>query len=318
MGKVGSKLNDITNANANVTGYNPEFDYRSKNLRRLKEAFKALKASLAKAMSNMESTPQHLKEVGNGYSGVAAFLNYSAGGGSATRRDSTGIEMTGSTPNVKAAAAGESGAATPVAPPPARVDRELATESLQASKRFCEAMEALSTRVYPKYGPTMLSKVISEVDNMIALNARVMSQGKATADCMSKYVNARKSAAARERTISKKGKDVTADETHTRLVNDRDTKERVYQRELARFDDQYDDMMAETQKFAAESTEVFLDSVVGYYREVVETIDYTDTPARSKTRSRSVPHNGDLMGGESHEPMSNGLGGSPKPSVKTV
>lgn len=305
MGKAGSKISNITHSTANTKDFNPEFDYRTANLKKLKDAYKSLKDSLSKAMANMEGTPQRMKEVGGGYSAVAACLNYGGGGGSTSRRNSAGD------PNAVSA----NDASSPNAP--ARLDRELADESFQASKKFCEAMETLSTGVYPKYRGTLQGKVMNEVDNMIALNARTIAQGKKTGDAMSKYITARKAVVTKEKAGAKKGTDMALDKTYGKLVADRDTKEKIYQTELEHFDDQYETMMGEAQKFAAESTEIFLDSVVGYFREMVETIDYTETPTRSKTRGRSLG-NGDLQHDESREPTYAASNSSPEVPVKTV
>lgn len=314
MGKAGSKITNITNSNANIKDFNPEFDYRTKNLKKLKDAYKMLKDSLAKSMANMEGTPQRLKEVGGGYSAVAACLNYGGGGGSASRRGSAADPNTVSVNDVSASngnfAAGGS--------PPARLDRELADESFQASKKFCEAMETLSTGVYPKYRGTLQAKVMHEVDSMLERNASTSAQGKKTADAMSKYVAARKAVTASEKAGTKKGTDLSLDKVYTKQVADRDTKEKIYQTELQNFDDQYETLMAEAQKFAAESTEVFLDCVVGYFREMVETIDYTETPTRSKTRNRSLGNCGDLQRDESREPTYAASLHAPEAPVKSV
>lgn len=323
MGNASTKLNEITNSGANIKDFNPEFDYRTKNLKRLRDAYKSLKDTLAKAMSNMEGTPQRLEEVGGGYSAVTACLNYGGGGGSATRRDMNNNNSGDAAQMNEASGANydneNNGGASP-RQPPARMDRELADESFQASKRFCEAMQTLSHTVYPKYRATLQSKVMSEVDRMIATNQRVAAQSKKTAESMSKYVAAKKTVAAREKANAKKGKDLTQDQAYMRQVSDRDTKEKLYQTDLQNFDDQYEDMMAEAQQFAADSTETFLDAVVGYFREMVETIDYTETPARSRTRARSANPNAndDFAHEESHEPTQNGSSPRPEPAVKTV
>ncbi|KPA83934.1 hypothetical protein ABB37_02093 [Leptomonas pyrrhocoris] len=303
MGTVGSKISSAVKPSASIADVNPELDYRLKNLKRLKDALKLLKDNLAKAMTNMEGTPQRLKEVGGGYSAVTACMSYSGGGGvSGTRRAMTGADTSPYGSNeVSTVAVRQDDASDPVtapaaAPASARMDRDLAAEALSASKKFCDAMEALSTKVYPKYSTTLQRKGMDEVNKLIALQARVATQGKKTVDCMFRRESARKMVAAREKANSKKGKDLMMDEKHSTLVSNRDSKERIYQTELEEFDGQYEDLMAQTQKFAAESTEVFLDTVVEYYREIAETIDYIDTPTRSRTRSRSAPANVDSTG----------------------
>lgn len=322
MGNASAKLNEMTSGNANIKDFNPEFDYRTKNLKRMRDAYKTLKDSMAKAMSNMEGTPQRLEEVGGGYAAVAACLNYGGGGGSATRRDRSAAPADASASNNNASGANggeENGGSSSPRQQRACMDRELADESHQASKRFCEAMQTLSLNVYPKYRATLQTKVMAEVDRMISVNQTVVAQSKKTSDSMSKYVAARQMVAAREKGNAKKGKDLTQDQSYNRIVSDRDTKEKLYQTELQNFDEQYEDYMAEAQQFASDSTEVFLDTVVGYFRDMVETIDYTDTPARSKTRGRSAnPNNDDFAQEPSHEPTHHEESPRPEPATKRV
>lgn len=319
MGKGNSKLS--LNFNGAPKDFNPEFEYRVKNLRKMKDAYKTLRNNLVTAMTNLEKTPQRLKEVGTGYTAVTACLNYSGGGGSASRRgtDATAEAMNNASGVMYMDSVVKPTANGCAASPPARMDRDLADEAFQASKKFCTAMETLSTSVYPKYRNILQTKVLTELDNMITLNERVMAQSKKTSDAMSKYANARNNVSAREKASAKKGKNLAVDPTYTKLVADRDAKDRAYNIELDAFDDQYENMMAEGQRFAEASTEVFLDSVVGYFHDIVETIDYTDMSSHSRTRGCSLGNNnGELRPEDWHEPTYNGSSTSPDAPVKTI
>lgn len=288
MGKSGSKMSLGGNNKAEIKKINPEFEYRTENLKRVKTAFKALKKSLGDVMSDMENTPIRLKAVGNGYSNLGACLNHSGGGGAAAREEPEGD---GDAP----------------ATSPSKMNRELADESYRASQKFCDTMETIRTNTCPKFRGALQEKIANEIDGLIAMTERAIAQGKETGISLQKYSAAVKVVGNKEKQLAKKGTDVNTNTGYLKAVNDRDAKEKTYKADLRTFDTQYEDLMADSQSFAESTTEVFLETTVGYYQEVVMTLDYTETPQRSRTRSRPNRQNNNNNensngGEESHEP----------------
>lgn len=282
---MGNKLSNITVSKADGKDINPEFEYRYETLKKLRESNKSLKKSVTAALTNMDSTPKCLREVGAGYAGMTACLSHGGTGGSTSRRQS------------RADGADQGGSKT-------KIDRDLADESYQMSQNFCNAMDDVKSGLCAKYRAEIQDKIAAELEKLSKATEQAIAQGKKTEDQMSRHGASRKSVKSMESAAAKKGKDVTANKSYAKAVSERDTKEKAYQSQLDGFDSRYEEVLVMYQEFCATTTDIFLDNVVNYYREMIKTLDYSDTPQRSRVREREaqVAHTERAPGAASREP----------------
>ncbi|KAG5478915.1 hypothetical protein CUR178_05496 [Leishmania enriettii] len=263
---MGNKVSIINNS-GDGTATGAELQYRHGVLKRLNASCKELKKSVADAVMHTESTPQHLRGVGTGYLNLCACLKH--GGGSA-----------GSTHSLRQVEGGER-----VAFSRSKVDRQLANESYMGFQSFCDAMDDLKAGACATFRAEIHEKFTKELGEMLADTKRALALGKKVKCSMSRFSNAAKLVSRQESAAASKGKDLSVNKSYTKAVSDRNAKEKEFTASLEAFNRQYEEVMAAAQEFCRSTTDVFLDSVVACYREIITMLDVVDTPQRSRFRS---------------------------------
>ncbi|CBZ34309.1 hypothetical protein, unknown function [Leishmania donovani] len=265
---MGNKISSADQSNADDRGVHSEFVYRYETTKKLKLSYMMLKKNVATAVMTMEITPQHLRDVGTGYSNVCACLKHGGSGGANSR--------------IQGRAEGRDQAPTSRS----RVDRELADESYQGFQTFCEAMDDIKTGVCVTCRTAIHERITVELDRMVLTAERVLKQGRKTMRSMARLTKVARQVSRRERLAVSQGKDLSSSKSYAKAVKRRDAKESLYKTELEAFDQLYENVMVGSQEFCSSTTDIFLDCIVGYYREIVTTIDVSDTPQCSRLRSR--------------------------------
>ncbi|GET88759.1 hypothetical protein, unknown function [Leishmania tarentolae] len=265
MGNNNSRADKLTADDRG--GANSEFVYRYQTVKKLKQSYVMLRKNISTVAMTMELTPQHLREVGTGYSNVCACLKHGSSGGANLRRQGQA----------------EDGERAPNSHP--RVDRELADESYQGFQTFCNAMDDVKTGACVTYRTTIHERITVELDRRLVSTKNALKQGSKTMRTMNRLTKAQKDVSQRERAAMRKGKDLSSSKSYSKAFEKRNAAESSYKAQLEAFDELYENVMAESQEFCASTTDIFLDCVVGYYREIISTIDFADTPESSRLRS---------------------------------
>lgn len=264
---MGNKNSSVDRSDVDDRGIYSEFMYRYETAKKLKLSYVMLKKNVATAVMVMEVTPKHLHDVGTGYSNVCACLKHGGSGGTNSRIQGRGEDR-------EQASISRS-----------RIDRELAEESFQGFQTFCEAMDDIKAGACVKCRTTIHERITVELDRMVLAVERVLKQGRKTMRSMDRFTKVAKYVSRRERAAVSKGTDLSSSKSYAKDVKRRNTKESLYKTELEAFDQLYENVMVGSQDFCTSTTDIFLDSIVGYYREIVATIDFSETPQCSRLRS---------------------------------
>ncbi|KAG5478495.1 hypothetical protein LSCM4_04728 [Leishmania orientalis] len=264
---MGNKVSIISNSKGDDTATGAELQYRHGVLKRLNASCKELKKSVANAVMHMESTPQHLRGVGTGYLNLCACLKHGGGSGGSThsRRQAEGSERVAFSRSI--------------------VDCQLANESYIGFQSFCDAMDDLKAGACAKFRAEIHEKLTKELGKMLADTKRALALGKKAKGSMSRFSNAAKLVSRQESAAASQGKNLSAKRSYTKAVSDRNAKEKEFTAALEVFDQHYEEVMAAAQEFCGSTTDVFLDSVVACYREIITMLDVVDTPQWSRFRS---------------------------------
>ncbi|CAJ1008718.1 hypothetical protein Q4I28_004031 [Leishmania naiffi] len=264
---MGNKISVIPNSKADNMAVSGEFQYRYSTMKKLKVSYSMLSKKISCVVIGMECTPQNLRDVGAGYSNVWACLKHSGASGGSSRRYSRAGE-------------GEQARANRTT-----IDLEFVDESYHGFQTFCDAMDDLKARACAKYCNEIRIKVMKEVSVQLLAAEHVLSQGKKAERSRRRFTKAAKKVSQQESTAAKKGKDLSGSKSYMKAVASRNSRENIYVKELEVFDQQYEEVMVASQELCSSTTDIFLDCIVGYYREIVTLIDFADTPGCSRFRS---------------------------------
>ncbi|CAG9574294.1 hypothetical protein LMJF_23_0980 [Leishmania major strain Friedlin] len=265
---MGNTNSSADRSNADDRGVHSEFMYRYETTKKLKLSYMMLKKNVATAVMTMEVTPQHLRDVGTGYSNVCACLKHGGSGGTNSC--------------IQGQAAGREQASISRS----RIDREFADESYKGFQTFCEAMDDIKAGVCVTSRTAIHERITVELDRMVLTAERVLKQGRKTMRSMAHFTKVARQVSRRERAAVDQGKDLSSSKRYAKAVKERNEKESLYKTELEAFDQLYEHVMVVSQEFCSSTTDIFLDCIVGYYREIVATIDVSDTPQCSRLQSR--------------------------------
>ncbi|AIN98561.1 hypothetical protein LPMP_231110 [Leishmania panamensis] len=264
---MGNKISGVFNSKTDNMAVSTEFQYRYSAMKKLKVSYSALSKKISGVVIGMECTPQNLRDVGTGYSNVWACLKHSGASGGSSRRYSRAGE-------------GEQARANRT-----KVDLEFVDESYHGFQTFCDAMNDLKARACAKYCNEIRVKVMKEVSVQLLATEHVLSQGKKTEGCRRRFTKAAQKVSRQESAALQKGRDLSGSKSYMKAIANRNSRENMYSKELEVFDQQYEEVMVASQEFCSSTTDIFLDCIVGYYREIVTVIDFADTPGSSRFRS---------------------------------